>query len=64
MAIPLVGGPHATEDEARIKHYLLKCVHRVCNQLRGTVHGLLSDGTDQVARFSSRMSGHMPGWRP
>ena len=27
--------------------HLLIYVHCVCNQVRGTVHGLLSDGTDQ-----------------
>ena len=51
---PLVGGPLATEGGARIRHPLLIYVHCVCNQVRGTVHGLLSDGTDQEAMRVSR----------
>src|SRR5829696_578095 len=30
------------------------CVHRVCGQAGGTVHSLLSDGTDYLARHVAR----------
>jgi hypothetical protein len=44
------------------------CVHCMCDQVRGTVHGLLSDGTDQVAIHVSgdrdaRVTDHCPDRR-
>ena len=36
--------PSRHEDEARIRRHLLMWVHCVCNQVRGTVYGLPSDG--------------------
>jgi hypothetical protein len=33
--------------------HLVLCVHCVCNQVGGTIHGLLGDGTDKVAIYVS-----------
>jgi hypothetical protein len=40
------GGSVAAEDETRIRRPPLMIVHGVCNQAGGTVHSLLSDGTE------------------
>jgi hypothetical protein len=50
---PLMGGP-ATEDENPHQASAPACVHRVCSQAGGTVHSLLSDGTDYLARHVAR----------
>jgi hypothetical protein len=44
---PLVGGPQPLRMKSASRVHLLMSVHFVCNQVRGTIHGLLSDGTDQ-----------------
>jgi hypothetical protein len=45
---PLVGVPLATEDEARIRHPHPDVCALYVQSGCGTVHGFLSDGTDQV----------------
>ena len=44
---PLVGVSLPVEDETRIRRPRPDVCALVCNQVRGTVHGFLSDGTDQ-----------------
>jgi hypothetical protein len=44
---PLVGGPQPLRMKSTSRVHLLMSVHSVRNQVRGTIHGLLSDGTDQ-----------------
>jgi hypothetical protein len=53
-AIPLVGDPQPLRMKSASGVHLLTSVHCVCHQVRGTIHGLLSDGTDHVSIHVAR----------
>jgi hypothetical protein len=51
---PLVGDPQPLRMKSASGVHLLTSVHCVCHQVRGTIHGLLSDGTDHVSIHVAR----------